>query len=224
MSALKLLLVFALLGMSVMGASAEYTPKGQKAISAIAPAFPHLTFIWAIAEGDLDGDGISDLALVVTGQRGENAPREERLFVLTGNPDGSYRVLSVSDEFCHVSKFYNLDIGKNSVFVQGFGYADAARASSVTLQFRYNAKLKDLELIGEQSLEENYEDGSYYRVSVNYLTKAAIHSRHAEKRHKEAKVRFNNGAILRLQGFDCSNHSLPDSTVYIDKNFKVQDR
>lgn len=224
MSALKLLLVFALLGMSVVGASAKNTPKAPQAISAIAPTFPHLTFIWAMAEGDLNADGIPDLALVVTGQREENAPREERLFVLTGNPDGGYRVLSVSDDFCHVNKFYNLEIVKNSVFVQGFGYADSVRASSFTLQFRYNAKLQDLELIGEQGLEENYEDGSYYRISVNYLTKTAIHSRHAGKRHKEAKVRFNNGAILRLQGFDCSSHRLPDSPVYIGDDFKVQRR
>lgn len=224
MKALRLLAVSILLCIWAVYASAVQTPRNQSALSAIAPEFPHLNFIWSIAEGDLDGDGVPDLALVVTGEKGEDGPREERLFVLTGNPDGSYRVLSVSNEFCHVSKFYNLDIGRNSVFVQAFEYADAIRASSFTMQFRYNSNLKDLELVGEETLSEDYEDGSYFRVSINYLTKTAIHSRQAGKRHKEAKVRLNNTAILRLQGFDCSSHGSSDSTVYIDENFKVQNR
>jgi hypothetical protein len=220
----KLLLIFALLCTSALPVSAEYTPTGRKAISAISAAFPHLDFIWTSAEGDLDGDGIADLALVATGRRGGNPQREERLFILKGNPDGSYGVLSVSDEFCRVSKFYNIDIKKNSVFVQAVEYADAARASSYTMQFRYNASLKDLEFVGEETLDENYNDGSYYRVSNNYLTKTAIHSRHAGKRHKDVNVRLNSFPILRLQGFDCSNRGSSDSTVHIDENFKVRSR
>lgn len=224
MLAAKFLLTVALVCTSLLSVSAEYTTTGKKAISAIAAAYPRLTFIWTSAEGDLDGDGIADLALVVTGPGGEGPRREERLFVLTGNPDGSYKVLSVSDEFCSVSKFYNIDIKKNSVFVQAFEYADAARASSYTMQFRYSARLKDLEFVGEESLDENYGDSSYYSVSNNYLNRTAIHSRHARKRHREVKVRLNNWPMLSMQGFDCVNRGSPDPTVYIDENFKVRAR
>jgi FG-GAP repeat len=223
MKALRLFAVSIFLCICAVHASDVKTPRNQSALSTIALNFPYLKFIWSIAEGDLNGDGVPDLAVVVTGSNNDG-PREERLFVLAGNPDGSYRVISVSNEFCHVSKFYELDIRKNSVFVQAYEYADAARASSYTLQFRYNAKFKDLVFVGEETRDESYNDGSYYRVSMNYLTKTVVHTRQAGKRHKEAKGRLNNAAILRLQGFDCSNRGPSDSSVYIDEKFKLQNR
>lgn len=225
MRVLRLFTTSILLSAFAWNVSAEYTPKYQRAQSAIAAAFPEQKFsIWANAEGDLNGDGIQDLALMLTGWEGGEDARGERLVILTGNPDQSYSVLSVSGEFCNVRKFYNLDINGNSLFVQGFSATDATGSSSGTLQFRYNAKLKDLELIGREDLEKEYEKESYYKVSVNYLTKTVIHSRREKKRHKEAKAPMNDSNLFRLQGFDCATYDSDEPSLYIDKDFSVKKR
>lgn len=193
----------------------------QKARLAVSPEFRHLDFVLAAAEGDLNGDGLPDLAMLLMGLKGEG-PEEERLFVLTGRADGSYHVLSVSGEFCHPSKFYHLDIKNNALFVQAVYYADAARFSGFTLQFRYNAKTKDLEHIGEQQDDEDYSSNSSYRVSLNYLTNAAIHSRRAGKKYKEVRGRLTDApGVLPLNGFVCSGYGMTSSSIYIDDNFKV---
>lgn len=202
-------------------AAQDVAEKFARIHSAIGTVLQEKPFsIWEGTEGDVNGDGVSDYAAVVVLEQREGR-REERLVVFAGASDGSYKSMSVSGQFCEPRKFYGLSIGTNTLFVKAFSSADSARAESFTLQFRYNAKLRDFELIGEESLSEDYESGSYYRVSTNYLTKTAIHSRHAGKRHKEAKARLNDSAILRLQGFDCSSYVAPDAGVYIDENFKV---
>jgi len=169
----------------------------------------------------LNGDGIPDLALLRTKQKGEGQ-REERLLVLTGRADGSYQVLSTSGEFCHPSKFYNLEIKNHSLFVQAVYYSDAARFSGFTLQFRYSAKIKDLEHIGEQQDDEDYSSNASHRVSLNYLTNTAIHSRRAGKKYKEARGRIVDGpGVLPLNGFVCEGYGMTGSSVYLDESFKV---
>ncbi len=218
---LRSLFVGVLFGATCICVAAEDSIKQDAALLSVSSELKHLDFVWARAEGDLNGDTISDVALVLTGQKGDG-PREERLVVLTGSADGGYEVFSLSGELCHPSKFYNLDIREHSVFVQAVEYADSARFSGFTLQFRYSAARQDLELIGEQIDEENYDENSLYRVSINYLTKTAIHTRDAGKRHKEAMAQLTTSlAILPLQQFDCGNRSLPESPLYIDEEFKV---
>ena len=224
MAPLKPLLVFPLLCMSTLCASAEYTPKAQRAISAIASSFPHLDTILEMAEGDLNEDGISDLALVVTGQKQENSYRDERLVVLTGNPDGSYAVLSVSNEFCHVRWHYNIGIDRRSLFVTGFNQVNAG-TSKFTLQFRYNAKLKDLELIGSEELDADDETRSYYKVSVNYSTKTVIHSRKEMNKLKDVIAQTRNDLNLAtLQGFNCDSYSDGLPSIRINQDFSIKRR
>lgn len=142
--------------------------------------------------------------MVLTGRKTESDPMEERLFVLAGNPDGSYKVLSISAEFCHPSKFYNLDIAKNSLFAQMVEHTDAARVSSYTLQFRYNAKLNDLELIGEETDAESYEESSMERTSTNYLTGKVIHTTKIGRKTKIRTERVAKSAPpTRLNGYLC---------------------
>ena len=167
--------------------------------------------------------------------------------MFAGASDGSYTPISVSGQFCEPEKFYNMSIEGSALIVQAVSYADAARAASFTLQFRYNAKLNDFELIGMEEDSVEYDENSSYKVSVNYLTKVIRLSRHLGKsyikrsttadgiekiveysrrsgKHKEARTRFANSTIFRLQGFECGGNSAPDTGVYIDENFKVHAR
>lgn len=220
-TALPWLAVVAILCTGNVRAADESTSAEQKARRAIPPEFRHPDFVWTTAEGDLNGDGIPDLALLLTKHKGEDQ-REERLLVLTGRADGSYQVLSTSGEFCHPSKFYNLEIKNHSLFVQAVYYADAARFSGFTLQFRYNAKIKDLEHIGEQQDDEDYSSNASHRVSLNYLTNATIDSRRAGKKYKEARGRIVDAPrVLPLNGFVCEGYGMTGSSVYLDESFKV---
>ncbi len=196
-------------------------PKEKKALLVVPAEFRYLNSVMGTTEGDLNGDGVLDLALLVTGHKVEGQ-REERLFVFFGKADGSYQVLSMSDEFCNPSKSYNLDIKNNSLFVQAVYYADAARFSGFTLQFRYNARINDLEHIGELQEDEDYSNDSSYRVSLNFLTRAANSSRRSGKKFKEVKGRLTDApGALPLNGFVCSGYGMTLSSVYIDDNFKV---
>lgn len=172
-------------------------------------------------EGDLDGDGIADLAAVVVNLSGEG-PREERLLVLAGTPGGGYTPLSVSGQFCRVEKFYNLDIARASLWVQGVSSAEPSGMNSFTMQFRYNPKLRDFELIGKDDLAENYDTASSYRVSVNYLAKVAVHTRIAGKKRKDLKAPLQQPAVLRLRGFHCGDEGPMGPAIYINEDFTVR--
>ncbi len=177
--------------------------------------------IWTSADGDLDGDGLADLAAVVVHLSGEG-PREERLLVLAGTPGGGYTPLSVSGQFCRVEKFYNLEITARSLLVQGVYRAEPSGMDSFTMQFRHNPKLRDFELIGREDLAENYDTLSSYRVSVNYLAKVAIHTRIAGKKRKDLKAPLQQPAVLRLRGFRCGDEDPMNPLLHINEDFTVR--
>lgn len=203
MTLLRLLSLSVLFCMSSVCVSAEENFKPKIALSAIPAEFRYLDAMRANAEGDLNGDGIPDMAMVLTGQKGADGPDEERLFVLTGTPGGSYKILSVSGDFCHPRNFYELDVGNKSLYVRMVEYADSARESSYTLQFRYNAKLNDLELIGSETHSESYQEDVEERTSTNYLTGKAIHTTRTGKKVKTKSERVVNPAHPRLNGYSC---------------------
>ena len=223
-AAFRSLFAAAMLALACAGPSAAGGPPEDAELLAIPPELRHLNFVWARAEGDLNGDGIADSALLLTGSKDEG-PREERLAVLAGQADGSYKLLSLSGEFCHPGKFYNLEIQRNSVFVEAVGYVDSSRYSGFTMQFRYSAARQDLELIGQDLREESYIENSLSKTSFNLLTQTVVHTRKAGKRVKEVKERLASAAALRpLRRFDCGDHVVSDSPVYIDEGFRVHRR
>lgn len=178
--------------------------------------------IWESTEGDINGDGIADIALVITAGR-ELGPREERLAVLAGRPDGQYRLLSISGDYCQARKFYNLDIRRGGLFVQGVNSVDANSVESVTLQFRYDAKLDDLLLIGREEETQSQIRRYRYTVSVNYLNQTMIHTRRDGRRQREVKRTHALLVPRRLHGYDCQAMWDTEPRLYIEDDFSIRE-
>jgi hypothetical protein len=183
--------------------SAKDRPDYLEAFAMMAPELRHLDFVWTSAEGDLDGDGITDVALVLTGGKRNGGPREERLVVLAGVPRGGYRILSISGEFCHPSKFYNLDIKVRSLIVEAVETLDASRHGSTTLHFRYNPRLNDLQLVGEDTLSVDLGAGEEERTSANYLTGKSLYTKRSKGRTKTSVTRIAIPTRPTLNGWAC---------------------
>ena len=106
--------------------------------AAIAALFPNKEFVeWTSTEGDLNGDGIKDLVMILT-HSPETGPFEKRLVVLAGVSGGKYSPLSVSSEYCDTQKFFNLEVKGSSLLVQEVDKADGDGSVTNTLQFRFN--------------------------------------------------------------------------------------
>src|SRR3569833_3796564 len=117
----------------------------------------------------------------------ETGPLEKRLVVLAGVSGGKYSPLSVSSEDCDTQKFFNLEVKGSSLLVQEVDKADGDGAVTNTLQFRFNKKLADLELIGRENISESFQDDSYNRRSVNYPAGTAIVYERIHGRIEETK-------------------------------------
>jgi hypothetical protein len=217
--AIKLLAGFiSLTGFASATAATDIHPF-TKAETAVNTLFPNERFsIWTYTSGDLNGDGIDDLGLVLTNTEGEG-PRVERLAVLAGQSDGNYSILAVSDEFCNVRYHYNLDVTRKSLLVTGF--SNLASPSKFTLQFRYNDQRKDFELIGEGWDDQNEKNTSSYSVSINYITKKIIYSRRKNNKHKEVEIQMKPHSLAGLKGFNCFNYGedIQERNFYIDDDF-----
>jgi hypothetical protein len=172
--------------------------------AATANLFPNKNpWVWTSAEGDFNEDGIIDLAMIITLDL-ENGPLEKRLLVLAGAAAGKYTLLSVSGEYCDAQKFYNLDAKGTSLFVTEVHKADGDGSTTNTLQFRFNKKLNDLELIGRENIWESFQNNSYGRLSVNYPAGLAIEYERVRGHLKATKrSRFTAPQLARLNGFAC---------------------
>lgn len=200
------MLVFCLA--QTLGASAQprELPPTKDAIHAL---FPHEQFVeWTSTPGDWNGDGIGDVAIVLAQMDGPVAdPREMRVVVMAGTATGSYVPLSVSSSYCVAQKFYNLEAKGPSLFVTEVHRAEGDTLINRTLQFRFNAKRADLELVGREEISETYGK-EHHRTSVNYVTgKAVQYDQVRGRARKEATSRFKPAPLARLNGFNCTTHS-----------------
>jgi hypothetical protein len=185
-------------------AHADVFPSPEAATAALLPnkKFDQ----WVSTEGDLNGDGIKDLAMILT-HNPEDEPLEIRLVVLVGVSTGGYLPLSISSKYCVAQKFYNLKAEGPSLFVYEVHKADGDGEVTNTLQFRFNKKLADLELIGRENIYESFQNKSYGRTSVNYPAGTTIVYERIHGRIKATeRSRFVAPPLARLNGFDCDKY------------------
>ena len=144
-----------------------------------------------------------DLALVLNEVNGpSDRPMEIRLVVLAGTPGGQYTPLSASASYCRAQKFFNLEAKGASLFVTAADKAEGDALGTTTLQFRFNPRRGDFELIGKESVWTSGKDGG--RSSVNYLSGKFITSKRVKGRIKASQEkRFVVPALAVLKGFDC---------------------
>jgi hypothetical protein len=192
-------LILAILAVTATAQSKEFANQND-AIAAIPSGDG---WVWTQDAGDLNGDGLKDVAMILT----HNGLERISLVVLAGLPGERYSVLSVSRKYCTAQKFFNLTIDKGSLFAQAVNAADSSHIGSTTLQFRFNPKINDLELIGQEDVSESYEDGEYYRHSINHVNGAwKIYQRESGGRSKPIKSGvFKVLPLHRLNGFDCDS-------------------
>ena len=129
-------------------------PEFASTKAAVAALFAQQTFVeWTSTTGDWNGDGVQDLALVLNEVNGpSDAPMEIRLVVLAGTPGGRYTLLSASASYCSAQKFFNLEAKGASLLVTAVDKAEDNASGNTTLQFRFNPKRGDFELIGRENV------------------------------------------------------------------------
>ena len=175
--------------------------------AAVAVLLPNAKFVqWESADGDFNGDGVNDRAMLLAEMDGPvDKQREIRLVVLAGLSGGKYAALSVSSRYCSAQKFYNLKADGASLFATEVHKAEGDALITNTLQFRFNKKHADFELIGKENI---WESGNEYgRISINYLAGKFIRYERVRGhiRVKEEK-RFKVPRPARLNGFDCDRY------------------
>ena len=191
------------LAAAATGAYAQ-SPAFARPEAAIAALFPQQTFVeWTSTTGDWNGDGVPDIALILNEVNGPpDRPMEIRLVVLAGVPGGQYTPLSASASYCRAQKFFHLEAKGTSLWVTAVDKAEGDDLGSTTLQFRFNPRRGDFELIGKETVWTSGKEGG--RSSVNYLSGKFITSERVKGRLKvNAPKRFAVPVLEVLKGFDC---------------------
>ena len=199
----SLWLVALVAGLNAVAQPREYS-NSDEAISALFPG--QKLAEWDRTTGDFNGDGIEDLALITT-LFYDSEPMQTRLVVLAGSPGGRYATMSASSKYCDAQKFFGLEAKGSSLFVTEVHKADADGSTTNSLQFRFNNKLADLELIGRENIYESFQEKSYGRTSVNYQAGMTIVYERIRGRIKvKERSRFTAPPLARLNGFDCEKY------------------
>jgi hypothetical protein len=156
----------------------------NKAYAAVDKLFAGRYFkgeILEVVAGDLNGDGIEDLAMILGSL---NYPQ---LAVLWGNVSGDYDLGAQSLSFCGARYQFALEIKKNSLFATT---VHTANPSDHTYQFAF--RQNRLILIGLEESNLGNEQDNGFGKSVNYLTHQVIYWRFNKHRRIEISRNIPN--------------------------------
>lgn len=160
---------------------------------------------WTTERGDVNGDDIEDIAMILSYSSDDLGGIRTRLVDLAGRADGGFAVLSESARYCDAQKFFNLRIEKGSLYAEAVQKADSTYFGSDTLQFRFNKRLGDLEAIGQELHWDAFEDETSGSWSKNLLTGAVVESEVVRGRTiKSKRTKEQRRPLMRLNGFDCN--------------------
>lgn len=174
----------------------------QQAQKYIKSRYPNYEIIAeAHAEGDINGDGISDAAFLIISHPREN---HVRLVILEGKPDGGFSQLVISRNWSQPQHGVDFDIRKRSIFVQTF-HGDQFEGYFYRYQFQY--KDNRLVLIGEDSgselsSEEARSPSRKTSISTNYLTGDVIKGITEKGKTIKTKSRLPVQQLMTLEEFE----------------------
>jgi hypothetical protein len=187
---------------TVFATPAEYLDHLNRTGSSLGYDFSE----WTPQRGDVNGDGIEDVAIILSYSSDGPGGIRTRLVVLAGRADGGCAVLSESARYCDAQKFFNLRIEKGSLYAEAVQKADSMYFGSDTLQFRFNKRHGDLEVIGQALRWDSYDDESSGSWSRNFLTGVVVESEGVRGRTiKSKRSKEQRRPLMRLNGFDCNN-------------------
>jgi hypothetical protein len=176
------LILFAVAILS-LSATAQDLKTSGKTVDELVPSTWHKTE----AKGDLDGDGIADLAIIATPDFKQHLKVREDgyvynfnqpiLAIYRGKADGSFTlwkhydnaVMGNPDEYNFIS--HSLDINSRKVLkigIERFSSAGSYTNGKSYYLFRYQNG--DFYLIGEDNEEMSRNTGEIVKLSKNYLT------------------------------------------------------
>lgn len=165
----------------------------------ISAVFPNST----IVNGDLNNDGISDLAILVSEEMSNGIT--DRLVIYRGKTDGSYGFFAKSLGIQHGTA--DLKIKRKTLYITTF-HNSLKESYNEIYQFKYLAKSNGAKsngffLIGKEETSYTPDDGNKYVVSVNYLTGKRIEREKINGQTKEIKSQLNKVErnLLRLEEF-----------------------
>lgn len=138
----------------------------------IAELHPKATFSDEFAEGDLDGDGIVDVAYIVH----SDAANDVVLGVLRGQKTGRFIAWEVSKPFTNADHGFDLSIEKQSIFIHGFN-GSAFRGYEIHWTSQFKFRNGEFVVIGSEASDFAFvpsKDGSFisqdgFSESINFL-------------------------------------------------------
>ena len=178
------------------------------------------------AFGDLNHDGLPDLAVLVSTGSAEAGPGPElKIFVFLANRNGGYtHFVSSEDVFPHERVHATLTIEKGILQLNREGSGGCC--SRWSEDFKFKMVNGDLVLIGTEvqsnSLGEKIDDNG---ASVNFLAKKVIFWRKIGKKRKEVVVALPPFELLKLRDFNYSDYDthLPaQARGYLDEHFLLK--
>jgi hypothetical protein len=176
------------------------------------------------SSGDLNQDGIEDIALMIT--ENDQHRSDERIVVLKKKAAGGYELMAKSlsyDSTAGTAATRTLSIKNNSLFARVGGPSDFESVSSQDFQFKW--RNNDLCLIGLKyfvsKLVNKKEGIDDQEISINYLTGEKVEWKKVDMERLEVKSKIPVKALVKLEQFDWSLANPKDHQFSIDHDFKI---